>query len=89
MKSDPEHLLEEVGRRIAELRERAGLTQAQVAERFGTTVSNYQRIEHGFQNMTVLTLAKIARILDVELNAFFARPRRPRSGRGRPRKRRE
>lgn len=81
-------LLARVGRRIGELREHAGLTQANIAEAIGTTVSNYQRIEHGLQNVTVLTMARIARAIGAEPGDFFAPPQQAKRGRGRPSKRR-
>jgi len=86
---DPEDVIQHVGRRIAELRERAGLTQAAVAERLSTTIPNYQRIEHGMQNVTIRTMVKIAGILGATAAEFFSaldstekrkrgrRPRRP------------
>jgi transcriptional regulator with XRE-family HTH domain len=79
-------LLDAVGRRIAELRRKLGLTQAEIAERLETTISNYQRIEHGFQNLTILTMAKIAAALDTKINALLKAPRTVKSKRGRPRK---
>ena len=87
MEPDDEALLDAVGRRIGELRQRVGLTQAEVAERFGTTISNYQRIEHGLQNLTLITMAKIARVLSVEVGSLLERPRSKRRGPGRPPKR--
>jgi transcriptional regulator with XRE-family HTH domain len=69
---DPEGVIQHVGRRIAELRERARLTQADVAERLETTVPNYQRIEHGTQNVTIRTMVKIAGILGARTGEFFA-----------------
>lgn len=81
---DPEKVIEQVGRRIAELREQAGLTQAEVAERVEMTVSNYQRIEHGHQNATISTLVKIAGAIGVPVGAFWQVPELPRPGRGRP-----
>lgn len=69
---DSEDVIQHVGRRIAELRERAGLTQANVAERLETTIPNYQRIEHGTQNVTIRTMIKIAGILGVKTGEFFA-----------------
>ena len=62
----PEEVINRVARRIAELRSRAGLTQLAVAERIGTTVSNYQRIEHGLQNVTLKTMARIAGAIGVK-----------------------
>ncbi len=84
MEPEDERLLDAVGRRIGELREKAGITQAEAAERFGTTVSNWQRIEHGLQNLTLVTMAKIAHVLGVEMGAILKRPLTKRAGRGRP-----
>jgi transcriptional regulator with XRE-family HTH domain len=68
---------------MAELRERAGLTQAEVAERIGTTVSNYQRIEHGLQNVTLETMARVANAIGVAMVEFFGPPREQRPRRTR------
>jgi transcriptional regulator with XRE-family HTH domain len=78
-------LLDAVGRRIAELRRKLRLTQAELAERLETTISNYQRIEHGFQNLTILTMAKIAAALDTTVVALLKAPRAAKPKRGRPR----
>ncbi len=84
-----EKLKDHVGRRITELREDGGYTQADVAERLSTTVPNYQRVEYGVQNVTLETLAKIAKALGVSVADFFAPLNRPRKRKrvGRPRKR--
>jgi transcriptional regulator with XRE-family HTH domain len=89
---DPEHVIETVGRRIAELRARSGRTQAEVAETLGTSVSNVQRIEHGLQNVTLRTLTKIANAIGARVAEFFQEPEAPtpevpQRRRGRPRKR--
>jgi transcriptional regulator with XRE-family HTH domain len=84
--------MEQVGRRIAALRLKAGLTQAQVAKSIDTAVNNYQRIEHGAQNATIRTLVKIANVIGVPTAALFepgagdpvAQRGRPPTG-GRPR----
>lgn len=83
---DPEKVKEHVGRRVAELREKMGLTQANVAETIGTTVPNLQRIEYGTQNVTIETLTKLANAIGVKVAAFFAEIEGPkvRRGRGRP-----
>jgi transcriptional regulator with XRE-family HTH domain len=81
---DPQKVIEQVGRRIAELRERADLTQAEIAERVEMTVTNYQRIEHGHQNATIATLVKIAGAIGVPVSALWQDPERARAGRGRP-----
>ena len=89
MGEDPEEVIERVGRRIAELRVRAKLTQAEVAEALDTTVNNFQRIEHGLQNLTIRTLVRIAKVLGVSVIEIFKMPA-PKSSRvrGRPRARR-
>lgn len=83
---DAEKLKSHVGRRIAELRERHGLTQADVAETIGTTVPNLQRIEYGTQNVTIETLTKIANAIGIKVRDLFAEIEAPkaRRGRGRP-----
>jgi transcriptional regulator with XRE-family HTH domain len=83
---DPEKVMEQVGRRIAELRTNAGLTQAEVAEYLTTTVSNYQRIEHGLQNLTIRTLVRIGGVLGVPAASLFDKPKTRAPGRGRPKK---
>lgn len=81
---DPQQVIERVGRRIAELREAAELSQAQVAEQLGTTLSNYQRMEHGLQNLTLRTMTRIAGVLGVPVSALLEPTAKPRARRGRP-----
>lgn len=52
---------------IAKARERARLTQAELAKEIGTTQSVISRIERADQNLTVETLSKIAKALDSNL----------------------
>jgi transcriptional regulator with XRE-family HTH domain len=49
--------------RIRELRERAGLSQAQLAELVGTTQAQIARLEKGERRLTVDWMARIARAL--------------------------
>lgn len=79
-------LIENVARRMGELREKAKLSQADVAERIGTTVSNYQRIEHGLQNVTLRTLSKIAEAIGIEPKELFVSATAARARPGRPKK---
>ena len=84
---DPEEVIKQVGLRISELRAAVRLTQAQVAENLGTTVSNYQRIEHGFQNLTIRMMVRIAGIIGVPSSKLWERPTtREGARRGRPKK---
>jgi transcriptional regulator with XRE-family HTH domain len=55
---DIDDTVRNVGRRVAELRAKAGLTQEQQAERLGFTLKYLQRIEGGGENLTVRSLSK-------------------------------
>lgn len=50
---------------VKRFRAKKGLTQIQVAQRVGITVTSYQRIEYGTQRPSLATAIKIADILDV------------------------
>jgi ribosome-binding protein aMBF1 (putative translation factor) len=64
---------DEIGRlrlaqRIVELRERRGLTQAQLAERVGTTQAGISRLENpNYRNYSLTTLEKVANALGARL----------------------
>lgn len=78
-------VLRRVGRRMAELRRSRGLTQEACAERIGMLTPNYARIEQGRQNVTIDTLVRIGRALDVRVAELFRSPRTTRVIAGRPR----
>jgi transcriptional regulator with XRE-family HTH domain len=84
----PERLVQRVGERIAELRRAAGMTQEAFAESLDVTVQYISRIEVG-ENLTLTTLAKIARALGVTVIDLLQPPGPTGGGptRGRPRKR--
>jgi transcriptional regulator with XRE-family HTH domain len=65
--TDPDLLLSKIGLRILRRRQEFGLTQKELAGRLGITTTNIARIEHGQQNLTIRTLAKLADALDVTL----------------------
>lgn len=76
-----------VSRRIAELREGAGLTQAELAEKLGMTTPNYQRIEHDLHVPTLRMLLRVAAALDVDVVELFVPPKaKKRRPPGRPAK---
>lgn len=50
---------------IKDFRAKKGLTQTQVAEQAGITVTSYQRIEYGTQRPSLTTAIRIANILGV------------------------
>lgn len=83
-----QQVIDHVARRIGELRTHAGLTQAEVAERIGTTVSNYQRIEHGLQNLTIEIMVRVAGAIGVRTTELFKPLKKPglKRRRGRPSK---
>lgn len=74
---DPERLLRNVARRIAELRLAKGLTQEQIAEALGVAVQNFRRIERGRQNLTLKTMAAIADAIGVRVIDLLQPPATP------------
>jgi transcriptional regulator with XRE-family HTH domain len=69
-RQDPDRLVTDVGRRIAELREAAGHTQESFARALGTTLQYAQRLEGG-RNLTLHSLAKVANALGVPVPALL------------------
>lgn len=63
-----------MGRRIRELREQAGLTQAQLASRTSLGRVTLTRIEGGEQSPRFSTLSAIARALDVPVERLLVSP---------------
>ena len=59
---------EHVGRRIRDLREKAALTQVQLAEKAGLPQSHISRLENAEHSATNMTLEKIAKALGVEVS---------------------
>lgn len=60
-------LLMDIAILISKARNRAGLSQSDLARKLKTSQSVVSRIEHGNQNLSVKMLAKIARVLDCDL----------------------
>lgn len=56
-----------IGRLIAQIRQERGLTQAEFAKRLATSQSAVNRIEHGKQNLSLQTLARISDVLNKPL----------------------
>jgi len=57
----------ELGERIKALREKRGLTQAELAERTGLSVIFVRKVEAGERNASFETLERIARVLRATL----------------------
>jgi len=86
-REDPDRLIRSVGRRIAELRRDAGLSQEKLAERIGASVQYVSRVELG-ENLTLTTLAKLGNALGVRAADLLKAPslESMRANPGRPRK---
>lgn len=64
----------DVGRQITEARERAGLTQAQLAERAGTAQSAISAYEAGRKQPSALTFVRLLAAAGTRLEAVPAEP---------------
>ncbi len=60
-------ILVSLGKRIQVIRERAGLTQEQLEEKTTVNTKYISAIERGQKNVTIRTLEKIAKGLDIDL----------------------
>lgn len=83
MPINPDSVLADLGRKVAELRTKAELTQEQLAERLNVSTRYFQGIEAGTHNLSVRALCRLADALKVAPAVLFERPksRRPRPGR--------
>jgi transcriptional regulator with XRE-family HTH domain len=80
-----ERVIDDVGRRVAEIRRQLGWTQQDAAEKLGMPLKNWQRLEEGKMNVTLRTLVRVARGLGVRARALLDEPQaRPKRRRGRP-----
>lgn len=64
----------QIGRRVAELRLVAELTQAALAARMKASQQFIGNVEQGRQNLTLYTLVRLANALGVRLADLFVRP---------------
>jgi transcriptional regulator with XRE-family HTH domain len=65
MNRDDRRFLERVGFRVRELRQAAGLTQAQLADKCGLHRTFVGSVERGERNVALLSLRRIAQALRV------------------------
>ena len=63
--------LRRLSRRLRSLREAAGLTQVQVAEKAALDDKHYQTLESGLSNVTFATLVAVSKALGVTLADLF------------------
>ena len=65
------------GRRLCQVRQHRGMSQAQIAKAIGTSVGTVQNYEHGRVHMTVDQLLELARALQCEPVDLLAPPGSP------------
>lgn len=61
----------EIGRKIREFRQQAGLSQEKLAEIVGVSYQQLQKYESGQTTLNILKLQHIAQALKVSVNDFF------------------
>ena len=71
MSKTENNTLKKIGKRIQELRELQNLSQQDFAAKINYDKSNMSRLEAGKTNMTVTTLEKVSKALNVELIELF------------------
>lgn len=71
-------LVYRVARRLAEARRARGLSQENLADLLGIAAKNLQRIESGKQNLSLATIERICRILDVPAESILGEAPAPR-----------
>lgn len=69
-----ETVLEDIGRRVAEIRRTHGWTQEDLAEKLGVAARYLQAIEQGDENLTVESLVRLADTLQVSVLELFQPP---------------
>jgi transcriptional regulator with XRE-family HTH domain len=89
MAHDPDKLIGNVSRRIAELRKLRGFTQDALADEAGVTGGYIRLLEGGKQNITLSTISRLAHLLHCEPKDFFDEPKSTKPLPGRPRSRKE
>ncbi|MNK12767.1 anaerobic benzoate catabolism transcriptional regulator [compost metagenome] len=63
--------LKRLGERAKELRLSKGLTQLEVADKFGSAESTISRLEKGKYNPSYLWLTKFCKALEIDLKELF------------------
>lgn len=81
---EPDAVIRDVGRRIAELRADLGLTQDKFAEALGVSGVYVRRVEIGQENLTLRSLTRFAATLGVRTVDLLAVPQSREVRLGRP-----
>lgn len=66
-------LIKQVGRAIRSLRQQRRISQKVLAQRVGVPRSYLTAVENGKKNLTLLSITRLAKALDVPVAAFFLR----------------
>lgn len=61
----------DLGKKVVKLRKQFGLSQADLAYEANIDLSSLSRLERGNVNVTLETLYKIAKVLNVEIGELF------------------
>ncbi len=67
MRYDPDRVVKQLGKRLAQLRKVKKLSQGALAEKIGSTPQWISQLERGTRSPTVHTLCKLANALDISL----------------------
>jgi transcriptional regulator with XRE-family HTH domain len=79
---------EQFGRRLAELREQAKLSQPDLAKKSGLSIRTISRLENGVNEVSFANALSLADALEVSVEAFRKKPRRiEKKSVGRPKER--
>lgn len=71
-----EHMKEELGQKINEIRNSKGMTLKDLSEKTGLSVGFLSQVERGLTSIAILSLKSIAEALDTDLSVFFAPPKK-------------
>ena len=84
-RQEPERVLKDIGRRVAEIRTGHGMTQERFAEEvLAVSLKYLQAVEAGRENLTVVSLVKLANLARVRVADLFTAPATRAIRRGRP-----
>jgi transcriptional regulator with XRE-family HTH domain len=82
---DSEKLIQDISRRIAEIRNQKGWKQQDLADALQITLRQVARWEGGASNFTVATLNKISKKFGCSIVEFYKKPKTQKPHAGRPR----
>ncbi|TMU54807.1 helix-turn-helix domain-containing protein [Flagellimonas algicola] len=74
MTTQENRFLKKVGKNIAQHRRKAGFSQLDICAEIKMEKPNLSAIENGRQNITALTMLKIADAIGVDVKDFFGSP---------------